>query len=60
MKKNKRMVMVCNILAAICFGIVSYGHFYRSRMALGWIFAILTAAQMVLALTNYIKFKKNK
>ena len=58
MKKNKRVVIGCSIVAAICFGIVSYGHFYRGRMELGWVFAILTAAQLVLALMNYILSKK--
>ena len=44
----------CSVVSAICFGIVSYGHFYRGRMELGWIFAILTAAQFVLAVMNYL------
>ena len=48
----------CSIVAAICFGIVSYGHFYRGRMELGWTFAVLTAAQLALAMTNYILSNK--
>ncbi len=44
--------------AAICFGIVSYGHFYRGRMVLGWVFALLTLAQLALALTKYIILRK--
>lgn len=59
-KTNSKIVIGCSIVAAICFGIVSYGHFYRGRMALGWIFAILTAAQLVLAAVNYILSKKLK
>ena len=58
MKKNKRVVIGCSIVATICFGIVSYGHFYRGRMELGWIFAILTAAQLGLAVMNYMISKK--
>lgn len=58
MKRNKKVVIGCCIAAAICFGIVSYGHFYRGRMALGWIFAILTAAQLGLAVMNYVISKK--
>ena len=42
----------------IGFGIVSYGHFYRGRIELGWTFAILTAAQLALAVMNYILSKK--
>lgn len=53
MKKNKKVVIGCSIVAAICFGIVSYGHFYRGRIELGWTFAVLTAVQLVLAVLNY-------
>ena len=51
-------VMGCSIVAAICFGIVSYNHFYRGRIELGWTFSILTAAQLVLAVMNDIISKK--
>ena len=57
-KKNGKVVIGCSSVAAICFGIVSYGHFYRGRTELGWTFAILTAAQLVLAVMNYIISKK--
>ena len=57
-EKKKRIVVGCGIVAAVCFGIVSYGHFYRGRMALGWTFAILTVAQLALAVTNYRIFRK--
>ena len=60
MRKNKKVVVGCNIVAAICFGIVSYGHFYRGRLELGCIFALLTIAQLALAFANYSIFKKNK
>ena len=36
----------------ICFGIVSYGHFYRGRTELGGIFAVLTVSQLMLAVLN--------
>ena len=58
MKKNAKVVTGCSIVAAICFGIVSYGHFYRGRVKFGWIFAILTAAQLALAVMNYSISKK--
>lgn len=58
MKRNKKVVISCSIVSAICFGTVSYGHFYRGRMALGWTFAILTAAQLALAVMNYSIAKK--
>ena len=58
MKKNAKVVIGCSIVAAICFGIVSYGHFYRGRMGLGWLFAVLTVAQLALAVMNYSISKK--
>ena len=58
MKRNKKVVIGCSIVAAICVGIVGYGHFYRDRMALGWVFAIMTAAQLVLSVMNHILSKK--
>ena len=58
MKRNKKVVISCSIVAAICFGIVSYGYFYRGRMELGWTFSILTAAQLALAMMNDIISKK--
>ena len=47
-KKNSKVVIGCSIATAVCFGIVSYGHFYCGGLELGWVFAILTIAQMVL------------
>ncbi len=59
-KREGKIVIGCSIIAAVCFGIVSYGHFYRGRIELGWTFAILTAVQLVLAVMNYIISKKIK
>ena len=58
MKENKKVVIGCSIVAAICFGIVSYGHFYRGRIELGWTFAVLTAVQLALAVMNVRLLKK--
>ena len=58
MKRNKKVVIGCSIVSAICFGTVSYGHFYRGRMALGWTFAVLTADQLALAVMNVHLSKK--
>ena len=57
-EKEQEVVIGGGIIAAICFGIAGYGHFYRGRMALGCFFSILTAAQLAPALTNYIQLKK--
>lgn len=60
MKKIKGFVVGCNIVGAICFGIVSYGHFYRDRMALGTLFAVLTIAQLAMAVINFSVDRKQK
>ena len=60
MKKKKWFVIGCNLVSAVCFGIVSYGHFYRERIELGSVFAILSIVQLVLAFTNYKISKMNK
>lgn len=60
MKKNGKVVIGCSIVATVCFGIVSYVSFYRGRMELGWLFAVLTVAQLALAVMNYIISKKIK
>lgn len=51
MKKSRKAIL-CHIAAAACFGMVSYGHLYRGRMGLGWIFAIIAVMQAVLAVTG--------
>lgn len=53
MRKSSKTIIICHTVAAICFAIASYGHFYRGRMAFGWLFAVLTLAQLVLAVTNH-------
>lgn len=56
--KNNKLLIGCSITAAICFGIVSYGHFYRGRISYGWIFALLCLAQALIALSNLLRAGK--
>ena len=56
--RNSKVAIGCGIVAAIWFGIVSYGHFYRGRMELGWTFAILAAAQLTIVVMNVRLLKK--
>lgn len=58
MKRKRKVVIGCSLVAAIGFGIVSYGHFYRGRIELGWTFAILVAAQLAIAVMNVRLLKK--
>ena len=39
---------------------IFFGRHCRGRIELGWTFAILAAAQVVLAVMNYLISKKNK
>ena len=57
-KKKQKVTIICDIIAMICFGIVTYGHFYRGRILFGCIFGLLTIAQLVLAVMNYRIFRK--
>lgn len=57
---NRKFVIGCGVVAATCFGIVSYGHFYRGRMALGWLYASLTMAQLAVASSNYRLLRKEQ
>ena len=57
MKKHRKIVIGCSITAAVCFGIVSTGHFYRGRKELGWVFALLAIAQLIQALIHFIQRK---
>ena len=58
--KNNKLLIGCSITAAICFGIVSYGHFYRGRSSYGWIFALLSLVQAMIALSNLLRAGKTK
>lgn len=60
MKKNRLIIVICSVIASICFGIVSYGHFYRQQLEMGYLFALLTIAQIVLGYINYKTGKKGK
>ena len=43
-----------------CDHVVCYGHFYRGRIELGFLFTVLSIAQLLLAFTNYKISRKNK
>ncbi len=58
-ERNRRIAIGCGLTAAVCFGIVSYGHFYRGRTGPGWIFAFLAASQLALAWQNFRAIRKD-
>ena len=60
MKKSKKFVVGCNLVAALCFGIASCGHFSLRRTGLGWVFALLSAAQLILAVMNGLTDRWNR
>ena len=67
-KRNKAVLIVLSLLVLagvavflICRNLFRNHQlrpFYRGRMGLGWTFAVLTAAQLALAVTNDILSKK--
>lgn len=57
-KKNQKVTIICDIIAMVCFGIVTYGHFYRGRILFGCIFGLLIIAQLVLAVINCRIFRE--
>lgn len=58
---NKKVfVIVCNMLAAACFAIVSYGDFCNGKIAHGVLFAVLTAAQLISGIINIRAYKNSQ
>lgn len=57
-KKRLKVVIECNIVAAVCFGIACYGNLVRGNIAFGVLLAALALAQLVLAFVNYNISKK--
>lgn len=55
MSRNRRLAAGCNLVAGICFAVVSYGDFFRGRMGRGWLFAALSALQLAMALANALR-----
>ena len=58
--KQTKFVIVCFVIVAICFGIISYGHFNRGQIASGSLFAVLSAAEAVIAVLQFIKNRNNR
>lgn len=57
-KTRKRIVVGCSAAATGCTGIVSICNFSKGRTALGWLFAVLTAAQLMLTFGSCRSSKK--
>lgn len=60
MNRNRRVAAVCNLVAGICFAVVSYGDFYRGRTARGGLFAVLSALQLAMALANALRPRRKQ
>ena len=57
---KKGFVIVCNMLAAVCFAVVSYGDFYNGKIAQGVLFAALTVAQLVSGIIHIRAYKNSR
>ena len=58
--KRTKFVIVCFVIVAICFGIISYGHFHRGQIASGGLYAVLSVAEVVIAVLHYKKYRNNR
>jgi len=58
MDRNTKFRMVCFGLAALCFAVVSYGHFCNGERRLGVAFLCVAAAQLVVVALTFAKSKK--
>ncbi|MGN1055060.1 MAG: hypothetical protein ACI4P1_07280 [Erysipelotrichaceae bacterium] len=58
MEKYK-ILLLCSLVSAVCFAIVSYGYFYRQNYSLCMIYSLLTFTQAFIAYSNYRRLKKD-
>ena len=59
--ENKKRSLISSILmliGAICFGIMTYAHFYRGETTLGWLCLIATLLDIISSILNYKNYKK--
>jgi hypothetical protein len=57
-KKNFLISSILMLIGAICFGIMTYAHFYMGHKSLGWLCLVATICDLISCILNYIKYKK--
>lgn len=57
-KKNNLISAILMLIGAICFGIMTYAHFYRGNNILGCLCLIATICDIISGVLNYIHYKK--
>lgn len=53
MKNRKRFLIICNIVAAVCFVIAGIGNLLHGKAWLGIAFVICAVLQCISAIANY-------
>ena len=57
-KKKYLTSAILMLIAAICFGIMTYANFYRGKNLLGWLCLIATICDIISSILNYRNYKK--
>ena len=61
MKKDNYLVSaLLMLIGSICFGIVTYGHFYRNNYMLFGLCLIATICDFISFILNFLKYNNNK
>lgn len=60
MSKKEKTIVICNIVAAVCFGIAAFGSFHHGDSTLGYAFVAIATSQVCLAYLNSKKYKDGK
>lgn len=57
-RKKFLISAILMLIAAACFGIMTYANFYRGKNTLGWLCLIATVLDIISSVLNYRNFKK--
>lgn len=56
-KKRNLVSSILMLIGAICFGIMTYAHFYRGNTAIGCLCLIATFCDIISCVLNYKNYK---
>lgn len=58
--KNYLLAAILMLVGSLCFGIVTYGHFYENEYMMGILCLVATLCDFMSFIINIIKCRKNK
>lgn len=59
-EKNYLISAILMLVGTICFGIVTYGHFYRNDNMLGILCLVVALCDFISFIVNIVKYRNNK